>query len=536
VNQVAAAEAHVEPARVEHGAAGDVAAERRELRVQEAQRAQVHAVGHDREAAEDRERGAQDVELALRRADADGARHVGVAEDEARLREAPAVERPAERAGAPGDRPRPRVREVLPVELAQEAEVDGRRLDVHVLEHEHRAADAVRHAPDEPGAHAAHVHVAQRVLDHAQVARVVADVQPHAAAARRRQRRVDPRDVGHRDGVAAHVHVVAHGQAAPPHHLAARAPGGPRKDEAIQVEPGGVAEEAHVAGDVAEAEGRVVLDDVHAVDRDAAPRGVRVREPRAGDEVHVGPAPRAHEPLGASADLAVLAREVELHGGVAAGAAERVVRVPRHREQERAAVELGRVHDDVVAEAEPAPLRPGGLLRAVHAEDGLVVPPPRRGLLHVDPRPLHHEGAHEDAPVEDVARVEVHLHRARREEERVGRVADRERVDRDAGEEVAADAADVDLAPPLRARGELPGDEIADALAAVVGLRDARDDQHHDQPHREDRDGAADHDESAAGHGHYLRRSMQGGVSLLAAGAGRPGAVHGARLAARGRS
>ena len=66
-----------------------------------------------------------------------------------------------------------------------------------------------------------------------------------------------------------------------------------------------------------------------------------------------------------------------------------------------------------------------------------------------------------DAPVDEVARIVLHAHLAHRREQRVLVVAQLHRVDRDAGEEAAADPAEVHL--PLHRPRELRLDRAAAA-------------------------------------------------------------------------
>ncbi|CAA9340534.1 MAG: hypothetical protein AVDCRST_MAG40-2378 [uncultured Gemmatimonadaceae bacterium] len=493
MRQAAVAEAHVQPERVEHRAPAHEAAERGELGVQVAEGGEVGALHAHGEAAEPGEGREQDVEPAAAARLVHRAGDVGVAEHHVRRVHLEAVEAAAARAHPPGELPRPRVGEVLAVELPDEAEVERVGAHVHPGHAQHLAAHAEGHRAAEPRVHRAHVHVAQRVVQHVEVARVVADAEPQPPAPRGGEGRVHPRHVAQRHRVAGDVHGVADGQVAPPHHLAARAPGAPRRVPVVDREPGRVAELPHAAAHVAEREGRHRLLHRERGDVEVAPHGVGVGEAHVARRVVA-----ARPPVGLreaprhAAHLAVLAREVEGDRAVAPRPRERVGRPPGHREDERPVADRRRVDDDEVAEAGAAPRRPGRSL----GED----PPPVPHL--VAPLGDAHHGAvdlerlDEHALVEQVAHVVGDAHRARGHEQGVVGAADLDRVDRHPAEEAAAQVADVHAAvhPP----GELHHPP-ARPLAPEVRAREPH--EHGGERHRDEqqRGGAREHDAATAG-------------------------------------
>ena len=129
------------------------------------------------------------------------------------------IERSAGRPDSSGDFPLPIVRKRFTVEGPQQIEIDGRCIQLDVLHDENRPTGRKRHLPQQSRTRRTHVHIRQDVIEILRIP-LAPDVELHLAAARCRERRIDPRDIRQRYRVTDDVHIVANGKIAPPHDTA----------------------------------------------------------------------------------------------------------------------------------------------------------------------------------------------------------------------------------------------------------------------------------------------------------------------------
>ena len=103
------------------------------------------------------------------------------------------------------------------VQRANEIEVDRIGAKADVSHEQQRRAGPEAHVAGEMRLRAAHIHLHELEVDDLLVLRIVLDEQIERAAARSRQRRIDPVDVVERNGVAANRDVVPRRTISPPH-------------------------------------------------------------------------------------------------------------------------------------------------------------------------------------------------------------------------------------------------------------------------------------------------------------------------------
>ncbi|HRN53864.1 MAG TPA: hypothetical protein PK788_10225, partial [Gemmatimonadaceae bacterium] len=331
VRDVGIPHAEVAPGGVEDGAAAEDAVELRQRRLPGLRGAEVEARDVHGDSTEDRYGRLGDVDGAAGAGARGGARHVavverrgGVVDDEGRERAAAGTQSPDEASGQ-------RDGQRSAIESLDERRVERCHLEVHVAQRDVAALHAPGHLPRKARGVRAHVHLRDDVLDETRVAWIVADVEPHPAAALGGDGRVDPGDVGQRDGIAVDAEGILRRAPAAPGDAAGGAAGRAGQREAFElgsqrvaqdlavdavdvfrppvnpgVDPGArelgaqrVAQDAHVADEAAERERRVALVDVEACDLKMDADGVGVGEPAARQiERDVLPAPGArHAPL-----------------------------------------------------------------------------------------------------------------------------------------------------------------------------------------------------------------------------------------------
>ena len=141
------------------------------------------------------EGGKQDVELPFALEVRDSAWHMCVAEGQVRRVNVEVRQRAAARGDGTRQRTLPVGGKRLAIQGAQQIEVHRIRLKLHVVHGEHRAPGFERHRPPEPRPGRPHIHVADDIVELVQLP-LVHDVELHLAAARGRQSRIHPRDVG----------------------------------------------------------------------------------------------------------------------------------------------------------------------------------------------------------------------------------------------------------------------------------------------------------------------------------------------------
>ena len=312
-----------------------------------------------------------------------------------------------------------------------------------------------------------------------------------------RERFVDPRDVLQRHGVGAHPNVDADREAAPPPDPSLRAPGRGGKVELRDIGKDGVAELSHHAAHLTKRERRLELLDAERADHELLSElvAVRVRDSNVRKKSRsVGPAIRMDVPVGRTSDLAFRIREVPADRAVALCAPQGIIRRPRAREDELPVVHAHRVQDDVVAEAASGHIRRWPVL----PENALEVPVTSLVLPQPNHRMLDADVPEQQAPIHEVARIVVDRDAPRAHEQAVFGVPNRERVEREAGQQPAANPADVDLA--VYPASDLLLDDRPDLLASRV--RTDADAQRHDRDEddRDERKGADEDDEVATLH------------------------------------
>jgi len=257
----------------------------------------------------------------------------------------------------------------------------------------------------------------------------------------------------------------------------------------------GVAELAHSPVRAAEGEGRLLLFDLQRRDLEclAETVAVRVRETdmrkkRGG----IRPAVGVREAAPRAADFAVRAGEVHANGAVALCPTQAVVGLPGANEDDLRIAHTDGVEDDVVTEAPPRHAR---CRRTVSPENALEVPVTLLILRDTHHRMLDLDVAQQQTTIDEVARIVLHGHAARANEQAVFLVANREAVDREPSEQPAVDLPDVELA--VNAPTDLGLDQRPDLLAPRVGP-----DAHANGHHRDERDGDqrqdADEDDEVA--------------------------------------
>jgi hypothetical protein len=203
-----------------------------------------------------------------------------------------------------------------------------------------------------------------------------------------------------------------------------------------RIDPDGIAQLAHVCADVSKAEWWVALRHVHRVDHEDPSDAVGIGDAHARrDDVRVGPRPRLRVAAACTSIAAVRLREPRPHCAIALRSAQRIGWVPWHRQEKGHVAQTRRVDDDVVAEA-----RAWTLEQTAHSasKEPLVVPLAVRVLLDVHPWVLRLEPPDDDAAVEQVAWVVDERRTSGAEEERIVGVANGDRVDRHAGDEISA--------------------------------------------------------------------------------------------------
>jgi hypothetical protein len=162
------------------------------------------------------------------------------------------------------------------------------------------------------------------------------------------------------------------------------------------------------------------------------------------------------------------------------------------------------VEYDEVAEAALRSL----LLPARHdAKEALVVPRPVLVLPQHDVRMLDGDAAKEQPAVHEVARIVLKRDPACRDEQRVLVVAQLERVDRDAGEEIPPHAADVHLAADVRR--DLSLKPTANTGLTGLGPRREESNAHDDRPERDEHAQAHEGDEVASGHSRGMQARLR---------------------------
>jgi len=266
--------------------------------------------------------------------------------------------------------------------------------------------------------------------------------------------------------------------------------------EVVEHEENGVAENAHGSFRVTELERRVVLTHAHVADRDQLPGAVRICEPHVRrSQLTVRPPARLLDSLARAPPFVILVLERDLDRAVAARAFQRVRRRPEVRERERHVVEHRAVHHDVVAVRSAA----GQARRLLSvgkdvAEAPLMIGAPAQ--IHV--RAVDLEVRKQQPLIEHVAWIVANDDRPRRHDERILLVADRDRVDLDAGEQTSGDATDVHRAAIAHRARYLRIDERAESRAAEIRLR--RRENRPDDAHADEQQdpGADERDEAAA--------------------------------------
>ncbi len=258
MNQISVGESNIEPERVETRRSGYRSLESEECGTERLHRSQVECLEIYVECMKYRERGLIDIHAASRRELRYRSGNVRVRERELRVVDPESVERATPGTDVTRELPVPRKRKRLSVEDPDELEIERRRSKVHVLEHQHRPAHAVRHVTHEVRRCRADVHVLHRVVHHPRMAHVV-DEQLETSPARCRKCRIDPCDVVERDLIADDVNVVAHGNPAAPYELARwNSSFRSRELEPRRIEPDGIGDMPDVDRDVFYRERRIL--------------------------------------------------------------------------------------------------------------------------------------------------------------------------------------------------------------------------------------------------------------------------------------
>ena len=446
------------------------------------------------------EGGKEDVQLAATREVRDRAGHVTVRKGEVRSVDEESVERSAAGRHRSRQRALPVRWKGLSVQRAEQIPIHRLGTQLHVVHRQHGTARLERDRAAETRPRRPHIQLAQRVVEVAKVA-LVPDVQNHPAAARRGQRRIHPRHILQRYRITLDAHRVSHREVAPPGHLAFGATGGAGQVPMGRLDPCRVAQQPYHASHVAPPERRHRFIGMHGVDHEQPAGTVRVGDPCMRDcRVGIRPSVALGVPLARPADLVILSREIDAQGAVTPCTPQGIVRVPGNRDAKLGMAHVRRVDDDEVAESAARHPSRRWLARREHPFE---VPAPILVLPQHDDRSLDVEPAEVQTSIDDVSDIVFELDAARRDEQRILVVAQLQRVDRHAGEEVSAHRPDVQRS--LHVRGNLLLDAAPQPRLPGVGVQEKRTDADPDHPEHDERAQGDDDDEAAAGGASHVR-------------------------------